>query len=58
MSDGLEWVNIQRLFEPDEDFETEAVENGTSERQMRNQFNAWAKFMHPEPEMTPSEAAE
>ena len=29
----------------DEDFETEAVENGTTERQMRNQFHAWTKFM-------------
>lgn len=43
--DGLEWVNIQRLYEEDEDFETEAVENGTTERQMRNQFHAWVKFM-------------
>ena len=44
-SDGLEWVNIQRLHVEDEDFEQEAVENGTTERQMRNQFNAWQKFM-------------
>ena len=43
--DGLEWVNIQRLYEDDEDFDTEAVENGTTERQMRNQFHAWVKFM-------------
>ncbi|KKK66076.1 hypothetical protein LCGC14_2967710, partial [marine sediment metagenome] len=34
-----------RLIEDDEDFETEAVENGTTERQMRNQFHAWVKFM-------------
>ena len=45
MSDGLEWVNIQRLYEEDEDFSKEAVENGTTERQMRNQFDAWVKFM-------------
>lgn len=45
MSDGLEWVNIQRLYRADEDFEAEAVENGTTERQMRNQFHAWRKFM-------------
>lgn len=45
MSDGLEWVNIQRLYEDDEDFGQETVENGTTERQMRNQFNAWVKFM-------------
>ncbi|MDF1598685.1 aromatic ring-hydroxylating dioxygenase subunit alpha [Mesorhizobium sp. YIM 152430] len=44
-SDGLEWVNVQRLYEPGEDFEKEAIENGTTERQMRNQFAAWSKFM-------------
>lgn len=42
---GMEWVNVQRLFEEDEDLESEAVTNGTTERQMRNQFNAWLKFM-------------
>ena len=45
LSDGLEWVNIQRLDPGDETFDEEAVENGTTERQMRNQFNAWVKFM-------------
>ncbi len=46
LSDGLEWVNLQRLY-PDtaEDFSQEAVENGTTERQMRNQFDAWKRFM-------------
>ena len=44
-SDGLEWVNVQRLHEGEEDFGEIAVENGTTERQMRNQFDAWAKFM-------------
>ncbi|MEX5576597.1 aromatic ring-hydroxylating dioxygenase subunit alpha [Pseudophaeobacter sp. A-200-2] len=44
-ADGMEWVNVQRLLEEDEDFSEEAVHNGTTERQMRNQFNAWAKFM-------------
>jgi hypothetical protein len=44
-SDGLEWVNIQRLYEEDEDFTEEKVENGTTERQMRNQFDAWVRFM-------------
>jgi phenylpropionate dioxygenase-like ring-hydroxylating dioxygenase large terminal subunit len=44
-SDSMEWVNIQRLLEDGEDFTEEAVNNGTTERQMRNQFNAWAKFM-------------
>lgn len=42
---GMEWVNIQRLLEEDEDFTQEAVHNGTTERQMRNQFYAWVKFM-------------
>ena len=45
MSDGLEWVNIQRLYKDGEDFDTQAEENGTTERQMRNQFQAWTKFM-------------
>jgi hypothetical protein len=45
MTNGLEWVNLQRLYEEDEDFNAEAVENGTTERQMRNQFDAWVKFM-------------
>lgn len=46
MSDGLEWVNLQRLYPVDgEDFSEAAVENGTTERQMRNQFDAWRKFM-------------
>ncbi len=44
-ADGLEWVNIQRLYEEGEDLDEEAVLNGTTERQMRNQFHAWAKFM-------------
>jgi len=43
--DGMEWVNIQRLLEEDENFDEVSVHNGTTERQMRNQFNAWAKFM-------------
>ncbi|WBU58873.1 aromatic ring-hydroxylating dioxygenase subunit alpha [Paracoccus albus] len=45
MSDGLEWVNIQRLYEDDEDFTETAELNGTTERQMRNQFDAWKRFM-------------
>lgn len=44
-ANGMEWVNIQRLLEEDEDFSQEAVLNGTTERQMRNQFDAWRKFM-------------
>jgi hypothetical protein len=43
-SDANPWVNMQRLMQPGET-EATAVENGTTERQMRNQFSAWAKFM-------------
>ena len=56
--DGLEWVNVQRLYEPDEDFDHEAVENGTTERQMRNQFHAWVKFMTADMKEPAREAAE
>ncbi|SDQ97376.1 aromatic ring-hydroxylating dioxygenase subunit alpha [Pseudovibrio sp. Tun.PSC04-5.I4] len=44
-SDQLEWINVQRLYEEGEDFEVEAVENGTTERQMRNQLHAWKTFI-------------
>jgi phenylpropionate dioxygenase-like ring-hydroxylating dioxygenase large terminal subunit len=44
-SDGLEWVNVQRLYPGEENFDETAVENGTTERQMRNQFDAWKKYM-------------
>lgn len=47
-ADGLEWVNIQRLYEEDEDFSGTAEVNGTTERQMRNQFDAWLRFMSPQ----------
>ncbi len=43
-SDANPWVNMQRLMQPGE-AEATAIENGTTERQMRNQFTAWAKFM-------------
>ena len=33
------------LIVEEEDFYLEAVENGTTERQMRNQFDAWVTFM-------------
>ncbi len=45
MSDGMEWVNIQRLYEEDEADNPVATYNGTTEAQMRNQFRAWEKFM-------------
>ncbi len=44
-SDGLEWVNVQRLYTAGEDPDEGVVENGTTERQMRNQFNAWKKYI-------------
>jgi benzoate/toluate 1,2-dioxygenase alpha subunit len=44
-ANGLEWVNIQRLYAPGEEEDVTAVAGGTSERQMRNQFHAWMKYM-------------
>ncbi|AWK90110.1 Rieske 2Fe-2S domain-containing protein [Azospirillum thermophilum] len=44
-SDGNPWVNVQRLYDPGERVEGEAVTNGTNEWQMRNQFRAWVKYM-------------
>ena len=44
---GRDWMNVARLLEPGETDVPEAVVNGTSERQMRNQFQAWARFMTP-----------
>lgn len=44
-SDGNEWVNVQRLYDPSEAADVTMVTNGTTEWQMRNQFRAWSKFM-------------
>ena len=44
-SDANPWVNVQRLYDPAELAQEQAVSNGTTEWQMRNQFRAWAKFM-------------
>ena len=44
-SNGNAWVNVQRLYRPGEAAEVNAVTNGTTEWQMRNQFRAWAKYM-------------
>ena len=44
-TDAHDWVNVQRLYDPDEQPDVTEVVNGTSEKQMRNQFHAWAKFM-------------
>ena len=57
-ADGLEWVNIQRLYGGAENMDEEAVENGTTERQMRNQFHAWVKFMTATMPPSYAEAAE
>ena len=57
--DGLEWVNIQRLRTETEDYSEEAIENGTTERQMRNQFDAWVRFMTMSmPDTNPQEATQ
>ena len=56
-ANGLEWVNIQRLHTRDEDYEQEVIENGTTERQMRNQFNAWLKFLLPSGQQLSSEGS-
>lgn len=44
-SDGMQWVNVQRLYDEHEADNPVAVYNGTTEAQMRNQFRAWEKFM-------------
>jgi phenylpropionate dioxygenase-like ring-hydroxylating dioxygenase large terminal subunit len=44
-SNGIEWVNQQRLYSPDEAEQTNVAINGTSEWPMRHQFRAWTKFM-------------
>jgi benzoate/toluate 1,2-dioxygenase subunit alpha len=44
-SDGNTWVNVQRLYDGIAEQQTQAVTNGTTEWQMRNQFRAWAKYM-------------
>ena len=44
-SDAIEWVNLERLRGGEEDHGETAIVNGTSERQMRNQFAAWKRFM-------------
>ena len=43
--DANQWVNVQRLYTPDEKPDVTAETNGTTEWQMRNQFYAWSKFM-------------
>jgi hypothetical protein len=42
-ANGNPWVSLHRLYTPGE--AALAVDNGTTERQMRNQFRAWARYM-------------
>ena len=44
-TNGNEWVNLQRNADGPEEFGDEWTGIGTSERQMRNQFDAWKRFM-------------
>jgi benzoate/toluate 1,2-dioxygenase subunit alpha len=43
LADANPWVSLHRLYRPGEP--PIAVDNGTTERQMRNQFRAWARYM-------------
>ncbi|MEO6984551.1 MAG: aromatic ring-hydroxylating dioxygenase subunit alpha [Paralcaligenes sp.] len=43
-SRGRDWVNVARLYEPTELERKNETVNGTSEWQMRNQYQAWARF--------------
>jgi len=42
-ADANPWVSLHRLYHPNE--AAFAIDNGTTERQMRNQFRAWARYM-------------
>jgi phenylpropionate dioxygenase-like ring-hydroxylating dioxygenase large terminal subunit len=42
-SNGNPWVSLHRLYKPGEP--ATGIDNGTTERQMRNQFRAWARYM-------------
>jgi hypothetical protein len=44
-SQGSDWVNVARLYDPAENGQVNVVTNGTNEWQMRNQFLAWSQFM-------------
>ena len=43
LANGNPWVSLHRLYAPDEP--EVGIENGTTERQMRNQFRAWKRFI-------------
>lgn len=57
-ADGMEWINIQRLHTDQESYDEAVVENGTTERQMRNQMNAWKKFITVSMQVENREAAQ
>jgi len=44
-SRGREWVNVARLYDPTESQRKNEATNGTTEWQMRNQYQAWARYM-------------
>lgn len=41
------WINYQREYRAGERYDSAQLWSGQSEVQMRNQFNAWVKFMKP-----------
>jgi phenylpropionate dioxygenase-like ring-hydroxylating dioxygenase large terminal subunit len=43
LANGNHWVSLHRLYRPGE--AAVVTDNGTTERQMRNQFRAWARYM-------------
>jgi phenylpropionate dioxygenase-like ring-hydroxylating dioxygenase large terminal subunit len=45
LCDANPWVSLHRLYAPGEEEAPAAVDNGTTERQMRNQFRAWRHYM-------------
>jgi hypothetical protein len=44
-SQGSDWINVARLYDPAEKGQVNVVTNGTNEWQMRNQFRAWSQYM-------------
>ncbi len=44
-SRGRKWVNVARLYDPTESHRKNEATNGTTEWQMRNQYQAWARYM-------------
>ena len=42
---AAQWVNVARLYAPNERGQSIVVTNGTNEWQMRSQMRAWVKYM-------------